>query len=141
MVEKAKTRGSLRSVLLNRQALDSLALLPTPLNRDQLVFPGNRGGVLNLHNFRRRSWKRALTAAGVAYREPYQMRHTFATLTLADGAPIEFVSRQLGHTSIAVTMRHYAADRPETNYAILDALDARSAQRGLKRDSALEDAT
>ena len=62
------------------------------------------------------------------------MRHTYATLTLADGAPIEYVSKQLGHASIAVTLHHYAADRPETNYAILDVLNARGARTGLKTD-------
>jgi integrase len=36
----------------------------------------------------------------VQYRSFDQCRHTYATLTLAAGAPIEWISRQLGHTKI-----------------------------------------
>ena len=36
------------------------------------------------------------------------MRYAFATLALAAGMPIDFVSRQLGHTDIRTTLRFYA---------------------------------
>ena len=35
------------------------------------------------------------------------MRHTFATLPLADGASIEWIAKQMGHEDIATTLRHY----------------------------------
>jgi hypothetical protein len=50
---EAKTRGALRSVRLSALALEALALLPTPLRAEQLVFPGDRGEVIDLAKWRR----------------------------------------------------------------------------------------
>ena len=36
------------------------------------------------------------------------MRHTFASLLLQDGAPITYVSKQLGHRDASITLRVYA---------------------------------
>ncbi len=45
-----------------------------------LVFPAERGGYLDLHNFRNRDWKPAQVAAGTEpLRRIYDLRHTFAT--------------------------------------------------------------
>jgi integrase len=65
VVELGKTSRSRRQVPLSRRATAALeALLPrldTPL-----VFPAPRGGLLSLHNFRRRVWIPALEASRVA---------------------------------------------------------------------------
>ena len=53
-------------------------------------------------------WYPGLERAGFERRPLYQMRHTFATLALVAGMPIDFVSRQLGHTDIRTTLRFYA---------------------------------
>jgi integrase len=133
----AKTRGSLRTVLLTDTALAALDLLPTALLRDQLVFAGKNGDVLDLPAWRRGPWKKALAAAAVTYREPYGMRDTFATLCLSDGAPLEWISEQMGHSEIDTTRRHYARWQPATDYRIVDALNrARSEATGLETDSA-----
>jgi integrase len=48
-----------------------------------LVFPAQRGGYLDLHNFRNREWKPAQLAAGIEpLRRFYDLRHTFATFAL-----------------------------------------------------------
>jgi integrase len=147
----AKNRTSLRTVQLQAEALNALAALPAPLTRKQLVFPDRRGELLNLHGWRKKGdqqktgdhrksdgpWRAALVAAGLDDREPRQMRHTFATLALAGGAKIEWVSKQLGHTDIQTTLRHYARFLPEVddrNLSLLDAFAARAAVSGLKSD-------
>ena len=68
---------------------------------------------MSLRNFRRRVWYKALADAGVERRTPSQCRHTFATLALAAGADLYWVSRQLGHTDIATTLKHYARFLPD----------------------------
>jgi integrase len=137
----AKTEGAFRAVELTNVALEALDLLPTPLHRDQLVFPGARGGILDTHAWSRQGkrpgpWTLALAAAGLDYREPRQMRHTFATLALADGASIEWISKTMGHEDIATTLRHYhkwlKSDR--RNVSALNA--AYAGRTGLKADSA-----
>jgi len=47
----------------------------------------------------RRIWQRCLKRLGLRYREPYQTRHTFATLALMAGANPSYIARQLGHTN------------------------------------------
>lgn len=68
------------------------------------------------------------------------MRDTFATLSLDDGAPLEWISKQMGHASTLVTERHYARWLPSTDDRILDALNERRLQTGLKPDSASAEA-
>ena len=94
-------------------ALDVLAATPRPLDGSELVFKAPKGGPISLRNFRRRAWYKALADAGVERRPPYQCRHTFATLALAAGADVYWVSRQLGHTNIGTTLKHYARFLPE----------------------------
>jgi integrase len=105
---EGKREASLRTVLLADVALDALDGLPQPLRSDQLVFPATEGGYVSLSNWRRRVWYPALERSGLERRPLYQMRHTFATLALAAGMPVDFVSRQLGHTDIRTTLRFYA---------------------------------
>ncbi|NML45906.1 tyrosine-type recombinase/integrase [Ramlibacter sp. G-1-2-2] len=42
-------------------------------------------------------WIRALEAAGVRYRKPYQTRHTYASLMVSAGESPEWVAEQMGH--------------------------------------------
>jgi integrase len=53
----------------------------------------------------------------------YDCRHTFASLLLASGAPITYVSEQLGHSSPATTLRYYAKWVPTRGRRWVDALD------------------
>jgi integrase len=59
----------------------------TTEGRHPLVFPAERGGHLNLHNWRRDHWKPAVRAAGLEHRTPYALRHTFASFAIAAGSP------------------------------------------------------
>jgi hypothetical protein len=66
-----------------------------------------KAGHISLSNGRHRVWYPAVERAG-PQAPLYQMRDTFATLALAAGIPIDFVSRQMGHTDIRTTLRFYA---------------------------------
>ena len=57
---------------------------------------------------RRTAWQPAVRKAGIRERNPYQTRHTFASLCLTGGEDIAWVARQLGHKSIAMTLNRYA---------------------------------
>ena len=45
---------------------------------------------------------------GLRYREPYQTRHTSATLALMAGANPSYIARQLGHTNANMLFRVYS---------------------------------
>jgi integrase len=126
----AKTDGSLRTVVLQKHALEAVGSLPRPINGRALVFPSPHGDVVNLSNFRRRVWKDALAAAQCEYRPVYECRHTFATLALSAGAPLEWISKQLGHADTRVTLRHYARFLPAADARVLALLDAFDADAG-----------
>jgi integrase len=118
-----KTDAAFRTIRLPAGAVAALKSLPRPIHSGALIFPAPKGGYINLDNWRRRVWKEALEDAKAEYRPLYQMRHTFATLALAAGADIYWVSKQLGHTNIHTTLRHYArflAAVDERNLKLLD---------------------
>jgi integrase len=117
-----KTQRSLRSVALSRNALDALAELPRPIDKDALVFTTTEGKQIDRSNFRK-IWTDAVAEAKVAMRPPYQMRHTFATLALAAGVTLEWISKQMGHKDIAVTIEHYARFTKTLDDRMLGLLD------------------
>lgn len=73
-------------------------------------------------------WKAAHKDTGVAYRNPYSLRHTFASNLLSEGENIALIARLLGHATIEMTTRHYARwvsqgealgfDRPPRRYGM-----------------------
>lgn len=68
----------------------------------------------------------ALTAAGLEHRRIYDMRHTFATWSLAAGMSIFTLARRMG-TSVQVidaTYGHLARDADDHDRELLDAYDA-----------------
>jgi integrase len=80
---------------------------------DALVFPDEDGGFLDdgraLHRL-----KRAMKAAGIDRAGPtgedrdwHSLRHTYARVSLERGVPLYALSKQLGHSSVAVTDSHY----------------------------------
>ena len=79
-----KTSRSRRRVPLSTRAPDALDAIVPRLD-SQLLFPGPRGNLIDLHNFRAREWKPALDAAGLPQRRIYDLRHTAISHWLAAG--------------------------------------------------------
>jgi integrase len=73
-----------------------------------LVFPNTRGKVRRRDSVMR-SLRRLLTQAGLpAEVRFHDLRHTAATLAIKQGLPIPTVSKMLGHSDPAMTLRRYA---------------------------------
>ena len=77
-----------------------------------LVYPGDRGGYLNLHAWRRDEWYPALESAGLPNRVPYSMRHTFASFAIAAGVSLFYLARLMGSSveQIDTTYGHMLPD-------------------------------
>jgi len=93
------------------------------------LFPGERGGYLDIHHFRPYQWRPAQLAAGTdPLRRIYDLRHTFATFALRAGISTFDLSRYMG-ASLTMIDRHYghlARDGREHAIQLLDALNAES---------------
>jgi integrase len=121
-----KTEASMRAVPLQARALDALDRV-TDGNGSPLLFPGERGGYLDIHHFRPYQWRPAKKAAGITpLRRVYDLRHTFATFALRAGISTFDLSRYMG-ASLTMIDRHYghlARDGREHAIKLLDALNA-----------------
>ena len=90
-----------RSVPIPRFLVDELAIALAGRGRDELAFPGARGGVLRNRTARRAWLDQAAAAIGEAGLTPHELRHTAASLTVSAGANVKAVQRMLGHASAA----------------------------------------
>jgi integrase len=122
--------GQLRERQAGARVLEAIDELPVRIDTP-LLFPGKRGGHLNLHNWRRDSWKPALNAAGIAYRKPYALRHTFISECIAAGIATFEIARMAGTSVLQIekTYGHLLPDAIERGRGALDAFDASSAFR------------
>jgi len=122
-----KTARSRRRIPLSTRALEALDITPRRLDV-RLVFPGVRGGVIDLKNFRRAQWKPALESAGLPSRRIYDMRHSFATWALDAGLSIFDLSRYMG-TSVEMIDRTYGHLAQGAEQSAREKLDAAYARR------------
>jgi len=56
---------------------------------------------------RKRVWLKAMRKSGVAYRPPYQLRHTYASTMLSAGANPMWVASQMGHADWGMIRKIY----------------------------------
>lgn len=71
-----------------------------------------------------RLFQAVLRQAGLPRFKLYDLRHTYATQLLAEGAPITYVSHQLGHARPATTLTFYAHWLPRGDKTYIDRLTA-----------------
>jgi len=92
---------------------------------DDLVFSSPEGGPLRHGNFYVRHFKPAVFRADLSSRTRYHdLRHSYASRLIAEGATALTVMRRLGHSSIKVTYDTYGHLLPEQEEALTDRLDA-----------------
>ncbi|MFT4171792.1 MAG: site-specific integrase [Rhodocyclaceae bacterium] len=115
--EVTKTRRSTRDVKLLAPALEALQAQKahtfmaggrvfhdprynTPWDGDQPI---------------RGMWIPALRLAGVRYRNPYQTRHTYASMMLTAGENPVWVANQMGHSDTTMIFRNYGRWIPDAS--------------------------
>jgi integrase len=114
-IEETKS-GRARKVALSRRLRDALRRLYRQRARqalqglreleprdDRLVLPS-----FCQANFRGRQWGRILRRAGLGHWRPKDLRDTYASQLLTCGVPVAYISRQLGHSDLGTTTKHYA---------------------------------
>jgi integrase len=90
---------------------------------DQLVFRSPEGRILDPDNLYHRVFLPVLAKAGIRRIRLHDLRHTFGSLLLQNGASIVYVKEQMGHSSIQVTVDTYGHLIPGANVSFVDRLD------------------
>ncbi len=112
-----KSRRSRRLLYLTPQLVDGLRRHRLRQAQEQLavgaawcdhglIFPSEVGTPLDPDNFSH-VFSRLCQRAGLGHWHPHELRHSGASLMLAQGTPLHVVSEVLGHASIAITKDVY----------------------------------
>lgn len=113
-LKATKTEAGCREVKLLAPALEALARQKqyTRLMHGQIFLrihpqrPSSLPGPWYQEALRRR-WQNACRAAGVRYRFPRQLRHTYASWMFAGHEDPMWISRQMGHAHVGITLKTY----------------------------------
>ena len=81
--------------------------LTCPKGEPDLIFPTEEGTPENAANLLYRRFFPALRRAGLPRMRFHNLRHTYASLLIAQGEHPKYIQSQLGHSSINVTMDIY----------------------------------
>jgi integrase len=103
-----KTDGASRDIDMLPSVEEALRQqLDETKGQGQYVFSNTAGGPLHRDNMRNRVSNEALRRTELRHRNPYQTRHTFASLMLEEGAAPAWVPRMLGHTTMKMLDERY----------------------------------
>lgn len=124
-----KTRAGRRTVLLNRALGERLRahLGDRVLDRDGYVFAAEDGRPLNYGTFYSVYFKPALREVfperlhGLRY---HDLRHTFASLLVEQGAHPKEMAELMGHSSVQITLDRYSHIMPHMAAALAERMDA-----------------
>ena len=115
--ETPKTKRSIREVKILLPARKAL------LNQKKLTFSSteNKPVFINPHTGQswdgdqqiRNVWFATLEKAQVRYRNPYQTRHTYASMMLSSGETPVWLAAQMGHTDVNMIHKIYARWIPD----------------------------
>ncbi len=95
---------------------------------EELVFRSPEGTILDPDNLYHRVFLPVLAKAGIRRIRLHDLRHTFGSLLIQNGASIVYVKEQMGHSSIQVTVDIYGHLIPGANVCFVDRLDGVGAE-------------
>jgi integrase len=116
--------SKVRAIALPRFLVDELTEQVAGQKGDDYVFPGANGKPMRHANFYSRHFKPALLKAGLPDIRFHDLRHTCASILIANGEHPKAISDRLGHSSIMLTMDRYGHLFPDHAEAVMDRLQA-----------------
>ncbi len=125
--------GKTRKIDMSHQLTETLKALLLERKKETLckgwgevppwIFVSETGTKLDGDHIRNRVFYKILAKAGLRHVHLHDLRHTFASLLIQQGAPLAYVKEQLGHHSIQITVDTYGHLVPGGNRAEVDKLD------------------
>ena len=107
-----KTKAGTRKVELNDEALQALnEQKQFTLMKSEFVFedPGTGQPWASADAIRQKAWLHIMKEAQIRYRNPYQTRHTFATMHISAGVNLFWLCKQMGHKGPDMLFRNYGS--------------------------------
>jgi integrase len=126
VVKTPKTRKSIRAISLPRPVADELeALWKSSRFRaaDDYVFASATGTPLDGRNMVREHFEPALRRAHLPRLRFHDLRHSYASVLIAQGKHPKVISEQLGHASVTITMDRYSHLFESASADVSDALE------------------
>ena len=124
--------GKGRHVVLTQEGVDffrSLSAGRSPQDRLLLKTAGGRWLKSHQHRPMQEACKRAMIEPPASF---HTMRHTYASLTIMNGAPLMVVARNLGHADTRMVEKHYGHMAPSY---VADAIRAAAPRFGIKAEA------
>jgi integrase len=109
-----KSRRSRRTIDVAPTLRSALARLSSRF-QGGLVFCSSDGKPIDPDNFAHRDWVRVLHCAQLRRIRFHDLRHTYASLLIAQGAHPKYIQAQLGHASIQTTLDRYGHLMPDAH--------------------------
>ncbi|KTD52251.1 putative lambdoid prophage Rac integrase [Legionella quinlivanii] len=109
-IKGTKTIAGKRQVMLLPPAIEALnAQMKYTFGLGKRVFhnPRTNQPWETDHQIRRTAWVHTIKRAGIRYRNPYQTRHTYASMMLSGGENIMWAASQMGHVDTEMVMKTY----------------------------------
>ena len=107
-IQKSTKTSVARTVRLNTRSTHALKIMRAiTATQDKYVFLNQSNLPLKEATAQLRVWRSAIKRLNLRYRDPYTMRHYYATFGLMNGANPAFMAKQLGH-SIEEFFKTYA---------------------------------
>jgi integrase len=111
--------------LRDKRMLEAM-LTGRPSIADDLVFPSKAGTVVDPNNLVHYQFLPCLEHAGLRRFRFHDLRHTFGSLLIQDGASLAYVKEQMGHSSIQITVDTYGHLIPGADINWIDGLDRKT---------------
>ncbi|GFP29329.1 hypothetical protein HKBW3S44_00474 [Candidatus Hakubella thermalkaliphila] len=118
---------SLVQMLKEHQAFQAATL---EFNELSLIFPNQAGQPMDRSNLQVRIFEPALKKGGLRKIRWHDLRHSYASMLINDGANIKYVQKQLGHASCQVTLDTYSHLIREAGWEAIGKLDGLLSTQG-----------
>lgn len=107
-VSYTKNDFSQREIQMSQPVYEAFVAMKARTGNYEYVFVNHNGKPLKHDNVTKRVWYPLLQLVGLEKRNPYQLRHTAATLWLGAGENVEWIARQMGHSNTEMLFRVYS---------------------------------
>lgn len=120
-----KSKRSIRAIVMSPKLKEALEIhrLSASVSPYDLVFCNKEGQPLDPDNMVKREFIPTLSFAGLRKVCFHSLRHSYASLLIAQSENIKFIQSQLGHASVQTTLDRYGHLLPVNQYGVGSKID------------------